>query len=125
MRILENPNPIEEQILTCEKCSCRFAYNKADIKEKSWNNGVLGPGNAGYYKEWIECPNCGQIHYIVNESHDHMDIPFDISPIRVLPLDLTPVEITPEEISGVELLLKEGKRNREVENEFNKVRGKI
>lgn len=87
MRILENPNPIEEQILTCEKCSCKFAYNKADIKRESWNNGILGPGNAGYYKEWIECPNCGQIHYIVNKSHSRID-PLNILPDSVLPLNI-------------------------------------
>lgn len=31
MRILDNPNPMKETVITCEDCNCKFAYNRADI----------------------------------------------------------------------------------------------
>lgn len=68
MRIINNPNPIEETGVTCEKCQCTYAYNNGDIKHESWNNGVLGPGCAGYCYIWVNCPNCGEAHSIVSES---------------------------------------------------------
>lgn len=67
MRIIENPNPIEETVVTCEKCGCKFAYTKGDMKHESWFNGVLGPGCAGYRKDWVDCPNCGEKHMITDE----------------------------------------------------------
>ena len=65
MRIIENPNPNDEKILTCEKCSCKFAYNKSDTH--SWNNGVLGPGFDG--DAYVICPNCGAYISIIERKH--------------------------------------------------------
>lgn len=84
MRIIENPNPIDELTVVCSKCSCKFAYTEGDTKVESWNNGILGPGNAGYYKKWVNCPNCGECYIIEHESHDHMNYNFDIPHITEL-----------------------------------------
>jgi hypothetical protein len=59
MRIINNPNPIEEKVVVCQKCQCEFAYNKSD--KKSYNNGVLGPGFTSC--SWVNCPNCGEVIY--------------------------------------------------------------
>lgn len=68
MRIIENPNPEPEITAECKKCHCVFAYNKNDIKYKSHFNGVLGPGAAGYSRQTVCCPNCGEIH-VISEKH--------------------------------------------------------
>ena len=47
MRIIENPNPLDEEIVVCSECKCKYAYNKNDIHIRSGNNGVLGPGFMG------------------------------------------------------------------------------
>ena len=67
MRIIENPNPLKETILICEKCKCQFAYFQSDIHKTSWNNGILGPGHYGYSKSYVICPNCGN-EIIITES---------------------------------------------------------
>lgn len=59
MRIINNPNPIEEKVVVCPECQCEFAYNHNDLHVKSWNNGVLGPGFRASREAWINCPNCG------------------------------------------------------------------
>lgn len=64
MRIIKNPNPEPEVTMECDVCHCIFAYTKGDIKHKSWHNGVLGPGSAGYQKQSVTCPNCGKVHVI-------------------------------------------------------------
>ena len=68
MRIIENPNPVVETVVTCKYCGCKYAYTKGDMKHESWFNGVIGPGGYGYTKDWVECPNCGEKH-IVSEEH--------------------------------------------------------
>ena len=60
MRIIENPNPVEEKVLVCEGCGCKFAYTPGDVFIDSWNNGVLGPGYYGYVRKLVTCPNCGK-----------------------------------------------------------------
>ncbi|MBP3732509.1 MAG: hypothetical protein J6I84_04610 [Bacilli bacterium] len=69
MRIINNPNPTEEKVVICKKCGCEFAYLQSDTREDSWNNGILGPGNSGWYKKWVVCPNCGEHHTIENHYH--------------------------------------------------------
>lgn len=59
MRIINNPNPTEEVIRTCDKCQCEFAFTKADIHTSSWSNGVLGPGHSYWERHTVYCPNCG------------------------------------------------------------------
>lgn len=66
--IIENPNPVKEEIQVCDKCKCKFSYTQGDIKIDSWNNGVLGPGYYGYKKEFIYCPNCGESITISSED---------------------------------------------------------
>lgn len=56
MRIIENPNPQEETIVTCSKCKCKFGYSRGDVNMKS--NGILGPGYHCHC--WVNCPNCGE-----------------------------------------------------------------
>lgn len=72
MRIIENPNPQKEEILTCKKCKCQFAYLQSDIRKESWNNGVLGPGFYGYCKSYVICPNCGN-EIILTETSSSTD----------------------------------------------------
>ena len=68
MKIIENPNPVEEKRLTCNTCKCKFTYNNSDIHRDSWNNGIIGPGFSGYSREYVICPNCGTSIYITDES---------------------------------------------------------
>lgn len=51
MRIISNPNPVPEKIMTCPECDCCFSYNDNDTQ------GSLGRHD---YKEWLYCPNCGR-----------------------------------------------------------------
>ena len=60
MRIIKNPNPVEEIVKTCPECECEFAYTEGDIKTYSYSNDVLGPGYYGYRKKYVLCPNCGK-----------------------------------------------------------------
>ena len=60
MRILKNPNPVEEIVKTCSECECVFAYTDGDIKTYSYSNNILGPGHYGYFKKYVLCPNCGK-----------------------------------------------------------------
>ena len=32
MRIIKNPNPVEEKIGVCKSCECEFAYTEGDVK---------------------------------------------------------------------------------------------
>ena len=60
MRILKNPNPVEEIEKECESCNCTFAFTEGDIKTYAYSNEVLGPGFYGYRKRYVLCPNCGK-----------------------------------------------------------------
>ena len=68
IKIIENPNPVKEEIQVCDKCKCKFSYTQGDIKIDSWDNGILGPGYYGYKKEYIYCPNCGESITISSED---------------------------------------------------------
>ena len=56
MRIIKNPNPVEEIVKTCPECECEFAFTDGDIKTYSYSNDVLGPGHYGYFKELYIVP---------------------------------------------------------------------
>ena len=60
MRIIYNPNPIEEIVRICQECKCKFAFTKGDVKTYAISNDVLGPGYHGYQKRYVLCPNCGK-----------------------------------------------------------------
>ena len=60
MRIIKNPNPVEEIEKTCPECECEFAYTEGDIKTYVYSNEILGPGYHGYRKRYVFCPNCGK-----------------------------------------------------------------
>ena len=60
IKIIENPNPVKEEIRICENCKCKFSYTKADVNNESWNNEIIGPGHYGYSKDFLICPNCGE-----------------------------------------------------------------
>jgi predicted Zn finger-like uncharacterized protein len=47
MRILKNPNPVEEIVKTCPECECVFAFTDEDIK-------------TNYSMRYVLCPNCGK-----------------------------------------------------------------
>ena len=66
--IIENPNPVKEEIRTCDKCKCKFSYTLGDTRVESWNNGILGPGYYGYRREYIQCPNCGETITVSSED---------------------------------------------------------
>ena len=70
MRILKNPNPVEEIVKTCPECECEFAFTEGDIKTYSYSNNILGPGFYGYSKRYVLCPNCGKEVIIEEESTD-------------------------------------------------------
>jgi hypothetical protein len=67
MRIIENPNPLDEEIIVCSECKCKYAYNKNDIHTKSGNNGILGPGFMSWCDRWVNCPNCGKRYTIKSD----------------------------------------------------------
>lgn len=60
MRIIKNPNPVEEIEKICPECKCEFAFTEGDIKTYAYSNDILGPGNYGYRKKYVLCPNCGK-----------------------------------------------------------------
>ena len=73
MRILKNPNPVEEIVKTCPECECEFAFTDGDVKTYSYSNDVLGPGHYGYFKKYVLCPNCGKEIIIEEKSSDYRD----------------------------------------------------
>lgn len=88
IRIIDNPNPSKEITTVCKRCHCKFGYLSADIRNETWNNGVLGPGFYGYNKSYVSCPNCGN-EIILTETS---------SASTIYGEDITPVDITPEDI---------------------------
>lgn len=34
IKIIENPNPVKEEIRICENCKCKFSYTKADVNSQ-------------------------------------------------------------------------------------------
>lgn len=68
MRIIKNPNPVEEIVKTCPECECEFAFTEGDIKTYAYSNEILGPGFYGYSKRYILCPNCGKEIIIEEKS---------------------------------------------------------
>jgi hypothetical protein len=75
MRILKNPNPVEEIVKTCSECECVFAYTDGDIKTYSYSNNILGPGHYGYFKKYILCPNCGKEIILEENSSNQIQEP--------------------------------------------------
>ena len=73
MRIIKNPNPVEEIVKTCPECECEFAFTKGDIKTYAYSNEILGPGFYGYSKRYILCPNCGKEIIIKEKSTSGRD----------------------------------------------------
>jgi DNA-directed RNA polymerase subunit RPC12/RpoP len=75
MRILKNPNPVEEIKKTCPECECEFAFTDGDIKTYSYSNNILGPGFYGYSKRYVLCPNCGKKIIIEEKSSSQTQEP--------------------------------------------------
>ena len=73
MRIIKNPNPVEEIVKTCPECECEFAFTDGDVKTYSYSNDVLGPGHYGYFKKYVLCPNCGKEIIVEEKSSDYRD----------------------------------------------------
>ena len=73
MRIIKNPNPVEEIVRICQECKCKFAFTEGDIKIYAYSNDVLGPGYHGYRKRYVLCPNCGKEITIEEKSTDERD----------------------------------------------------
>lgn len=73
MRIIKNPNPVEEIVKTCPECECEFALTEGDIKTYAYSNEILGPGYYGYQKKYVLCPNCGKEIIIEEKSTDGRD----------------------------------------------------
>lgn len=80
MRIIKNPNPVEEKIGTCKRCECEFAYTEGDVKTYSYSNGILGPGSYEYQKKYILCPNCGEELVIEEHNNSSYQDYIEISP---------------------------------------------
>ena len=77
MRIINNPNPVEEIVKTCPECECEFAFTEGDVKTYAYSNEVLGPGYYGYRKRYILCPNCGKEIILEENSTDRRDSMID------------------------------------------------
>ena len=77
MRIIKNPNPVEEIVKTCPECECEFAFTEGDIKTYAYSNEVMGPGYYGYRKRYVLCPNCGKEIIIEEKSTDGRDSMID------------------------------------------------
>lgn len=73
MRIIYNPNPVEEIVRICQECKCKFAFTEGDVKTYSYSNNVLGPGNYGYFKKYVLCPNCGKEIIVEEKSSYYRD----------------------------------------------------
>ena len=73
MRILKNPNPVEEIVKTCPECECEFAFTDGDVKTYFYSNNIFGPGFYGYSKRYVLCPNCGKEIIIEEKNLDYRD----------------------------------------------------
>ena len=83
MRIIKNPNPVEEKEKKCESCGCIFAFTEGDIKNYTYSNNILGPGYYGYRKRYVLCPNCGKKIVLEEKSTDGRDSMIDPSMITI------------------------------------------
>ena len=77
MRIIKNPNPVEEIVKTCPDCECEFAFTDGDIKTYAYSNDIIGPGYYGYRKRYVLCPNCGKEIVLEEKSTDGRDSMID------------------------------------------------
>lgn len=101
MRIIKNPNPVEEQERKCEACGCIFAYSEGDIRTYSYSNDILGPGYYGYRKRYVLCPNCGKEIVVEEKSSDGRDSMFEGAQVQIDIQKL--IEDSEEKITGTEL----------------------
>ena len=83
MRIIKNPNPVEEIVKTCPECECEFAFTEGDIKTYAYSNEILGPGFYGYSKRYILCPNCGKEIVLEEKSTSGWDSIIDPTMITI------------------------------------------
>ena len=83
MRIIYNPNPVEEIVRICQGCKCKFAFTKGDVKTYAFSNDVIGPGYYGYRKRYVLCPNCGKEIVLEEKSTDGRDSMIDPSLITI------------------------------------------
>lgn len=102
MRILKNPNPVEEIEKTCPECECVFAFTDGDVKTYSYSNEILGPGYYGYRKRYVLCPNCGKEIIIEEKSTSGRDSMIDPS---IITIDFE--KLMREEIVDPESLIEE------------------
>ena len=101
MRILKNPNPVEEIVKECESCSCTFAFTDGDIKTYTYSNNILGPGYYGYRKRYVLCPNCGKEIVLEEKSTSGRDSMINPSMITIdiqKLIDESEIEPTKDEV---------------------------
>jgi hypothetical protein len=83
MRIIYNPNPVEEIVRICQECKCKFAFTEGDVKTYSYSNDVLGPGYHSYRKRYVLCPNCGKEIVLEEKSTNGRDSIIDPTMITI------------------------------------------
>lgn len=101
MRIIKNPNPVEEIVKTCPECECEFAYTEGDVKTYAYSNEIIGPGYYGYRKKYILCPNCGKEIVLEEKSTSGRDSMIDPSMITIdiqKLIDESEIEPTKDEV---------------------------
>ena len=101
MRIIKNPNPVEEIEKTCPECECEFAYTEGDIKTYSYSNDIIGPGYYGYRKRYVLCPNCGKEIVLEEKSTSGRDSMINPSMITIdiqKLIDESEIEPTKDEV---------------------------
>lgn len=54
IKILKNPNPAQEFVLTCNKCQCKFSFTNGDTYKMQSLFGTTG-----FEPTVTKCPNCG------------------------------------------------------------------
>ena len=54
IKIIENPNPCREFVVTCDKCQCKFSFIISDVHKM---DSPFGP--TGFEPDVVDCPNCG------------------------------------------------------------------
>ena len=57
-KIIDNPNPTKEFVLTCDKCQCKFSFNVDDTYRMGRMFGSMF-GESIFAPVVTSCPNCG------------------------------------------------------------------
>ena len=98
MRIIYNPNPVEEIVRICQKCKCEFAFTEGDIKTYAFSNDVIGPGYHSYKKRYVLCPNCGEEIVLEEKSTNGRDSIIDPAMLTIDVEELIEPENGPQDL---------------------------